>query len=109
MTEYVYVRPRPGGRVRMPDRNFMPMDAKGATVPRIDYYERLIISGDVEICDPPVAEHSSVDSAIGATASSSPARTTDGEPELARDDQAAAPAPAEKPQSLRLPQSTKEK
>jgi len=56
MTEYVYVRPRPGGRVRMPDREFRPMDAAGATVPRIDYYERLIIAGDLVICDAPAAE-----------------------------------------------------
>ncbi|WP_315705055.1 MULTISPECIES: DUF2635 domain-containing protein [unclassified Bradyrhizobium] len=49
----VYVKPRPGGRVRMPDRNCKPMDPKGDWVPRIDYYERLIITGDLIITDPP--------------------------------------------------------
>lgn len=50
----VYVKPSPGGRVRMPDRDFRPMPEEGAHVPRNDYYERLIIGGDLEITDPPV-------------------------------------------------------
>jgi len=49
----VYVKPRAGGRVRMPDRNFMPMPQTGAWVRRIDYYERLLICGDIVISDPP--------------------------------------------------------
>ena len=49
----VYVKPRPGGRVRMPDRNFKPVDPNGDWVPRIDYYERLIITGDLIVTDPP--------------------------------------------------------
>jgi hypothetical protein len=53
MTEYVYVKPSPGGRIRMPDRNSIPMAPEGAWVPRIDFYERLLIGGDVVICDPP--------------------------------------------------------
>jgi hypothetical protein len=52
----IYVKSSPGGRIRMPERNFMPMDAKGAWVSRTDYYERLLIGGDVIICDPPSAE-----------------------------------------------------
>lgn len=51
----VYVKPRPGGRVRMPDRNFQPMAPEGAWVERRDFYERLIICGDLIICDPPQA------------------------------------------------------
>ncbi len=66
MTEYVYVRPRPGGRVRMPDREFRPMDSAGATVPRIDYYERLIITGDLAICDPPAAAEQGAGDALAA-------------------------------------------
>lgn len=53
MTEFVYVRPNPGGRVRMPDRNGTVMSGHGAMVPRIDFYERLIITGDLTVCDPP--------------------------------------------------------
>lgn len=49
----IYVKPSPGGRVRMPERNFIPMPATGAWVSRVDYYERLLIGGDVVICDPP--------------------------------------------------------
>lgn len=49
----VYVKPRAGGRVRMPERNFLPMGEAGAYVPRVDYYERLIVGGDLVICDPP--------------------------------------------------------
>jgi hypothetical protein len=52
----IYVKPSPGGRIRMPERNFMPMDAKGAWVSRVDYYERLLIGGDVIECDPPPVE-----------------------------------------------------
>lgn len=52
----IYVKPSPGGRIRMPERNFMPMPAEGAWVSRVDYYERLLIGGDVAICDPPTAE-----------------------------------------------------
>jgi hypothetical protein len=49
----VYVKPRAGGRVRMPDRKFRVMPAEGTIVQRIDYYERLIIAGDLIITDPP--------------------------------------------------------
>lgn len=49
----IYVKPAPGGRVRMPERGSRPMPAEGAWVPRVDYYERLLISGDVAICEPP--------------------------------------------------------
>lgn len=56
MTEYVYVKPAPGGRIRMPDRNGTVMPAEGKLVPRIDYYERLILAGDVKITDAPAAE-----------------------------------------------------
>jgi hypothetical protein len=52
---HIYVKPSPGGRVRMPERNFIPMDAAGAWVPRIDYYERLLIGGDVIECEPPAS------------------------------------------------------
>lgn len=49
----VYVKPRAGGRVRMPERNYRPMAPEGSWVERIDYYERLIISGDLATCEPP--------------------------------------------------------
>ncbi|NEV79281.1 DUF2635 domain-containing protein [Rhodopseudomonas sp. BR0C11] len=56
MTESIYVKPREGGRVRMPERNYNVMPAEGATVPRVDYYERLLIGGDISIADPPPAK-----------------------------------------------------
>jgi hypothetical protein len=40
----------------MPDRDFRPMPEEGAYVPRNDYYERLIIGGDLVITDPPAIE-----------------------------------------------------
>lgn len=43
----VYVKPRIGGRVRMPERNFAPMGEGGARVPLTDYYQRLITGGDL--------------------------------------------------------------
>jgi hypothetical protein len=52
----IYVKPRIGGRVRMPERGSRPMPAEGAWVPRGGYYERLLISGDVTICEPPAAK-----------------------------------------------------
>jgi hypothetical protein len=52
----VYVKPRKGGRVRMPDRNFRVMSERGDYVPRTDYYERLILAEDLIICDQPPAD-----------------------------------------------------
>jgi hypothetical protein len=49
----IYVKPSPGGRVRMPERNFMPMPEAGAWASRVDYHEPLLIGRDVVICDPP--------------------------------------------------------
>jgi hypothetical protein len=52
----VYVKPSPGGRIRMPDRQFQPMKPEGSWVPRHSYYERLIVTGDLIISDPPKPE-----------------------------------------------------
>lgn len=52
----VYVKPSPGGRVRMPDRQFQPMKPEGSWVPRNSYYERLIVTGDLVETDPPKHE-----------------------------------------------------
>ncbi len=49
----IYVKPAPGGRVRMPERGSRLMSNEGAWVPRNDYYERLLISGDIAVCDVP--------------------------------------------------------
>lgn len=49
----VFVKPRAGGRVRMPERNFRPMEKEGEFVPRNAFYERLIICGDVVVTEPP--------------------------------------------------------
>jgi hypothetical protein len=49
----IFVKPREGGRVRMPDRNFRPMKATGEWVPTIDYYNRLVLVGDLIETDPP--------------------------------------------------------
>lgn len=52
----VYVKPRSGGRVRMPERQFRVMPPEGSFVPRHDYYERLIVTGDLIVSDPPIAD-----------------------------------------------------
>lgn len=52
----IFVKPAPGGRVRMPERNSVPMPETGAWVERTDFYERLLIGGDVVECDPPKPE-----------------------------------------------------
>lgn len=49
----IYVKPAPGGRVRMPERRSAVMADAGAYVPRNDYYERLLIGGDVVEVEPP--------------------------------------------------------
>jgi hypothetical protein len=49
----IFVKPRVGGRIRMPERMSAVMPEAGAWVPRIDYYERLLICGDLTICEPP--------------------------------------------------------
>lgn len=49
----IYVKPALGGRVRMPERNYEPMGAAGTWVPRTDYYNRLLIGGDIVETDPP--------------------------------------------------------
>lgn len=77
----VYVKPSPGGRIRMPERNFIPMPATGAWIARVDYYERLLIGGDVVICDPPAADEPVAD----APADPSP------EPEISTSKAARAP------------------
>ena len=43
----VFVKPQEGGRVRMPERGGKVMSAEGQLVPRNDYYERLLLAGDV--------------------------------------------------------------
>lgn len=49
MTNFVYVTPAEGGRVRMPDRGSTVMPNEGMFVPRSDYYERLILTGDLVV------------------------------------------------------------
>jgi hypothetical protein len=49
----IFVKPRAGGRVRMPERQSQVMSASGAWVPRDHYYERLLIAGDVVEAKPP--------------------------------------------------------
>ena len=52
MTEYVFVKPTSeGGRIRMPDRDSTVMPAEGQLVPRIDFYERLILAGDLTVVE----------------------------------------------------------
>jgi hypothetical protein len=49
----VFVKPSEGARIRQPDRNGRVMPDAGAMVPRDVYYERLILTGDVVVTDPP--------------------------------------------------------
>lgn len=49
MSDLVFVKPAEGGRVRMPDRNSNVMPVEGALVPRTVYYERLIMTKELEV------------------------------------------------------------
>lgn len=53
MTEFIYVKPAQDGRVRMPERASAVMPAEGALVPRIDYYNRLLLTGDIVEAEQP--------------------------------------------------------
>lgn len=48
----IYVKPAPGGRIRMPDRNNNVMPETGAWVPNDSFYQRLLIGGDVVAVKP---------------------------------------------------------
>lgn len=74
MTEYVYVKPNAGGRVRMPDRDNTVMPEAGQLVPRIDYYERLIITGDLVVAAAPKEKVEPKDAAAPAKAIPPPAK-----------------------------------
>ena len=41
------IKPAPGGRIRMPERNYKVMPDEGAEVPRSMYYIRCLMRGDV--------------------------------------------------------------
>lgn len=49
----VFVKPAAGGRIRQPERGYRVMPEDGDHVPRDGFYERLILSGDVVIAEPP--------------------------------------------------------
>lgn len=49
----IYVKPAPGGRIRMPDRNNNVMPEGGAWVPNDSFYQRLLIGGDVVPAEAP--------------------------------------------------------
>lgn len=52
----VFVKPSEGGRVRQPERASRVMPDSGALVPRNNFYERLLLTGDVVETDPPKVE-----------------------------------------------------
>jgi hypothetical protein len=56
MTEFVFVKPAEGARVRQPDRNSNVMPAEGTIVPRTVYYERLIMTGEIVVDEAKSAE-----------------------------------------------------
>lgn len=47
----IYVKPAPGGRIRMPERNNNVMPETGAWVPNDSFYQRLLIGGDVVLVE----------------------------------------------------------
>jgi hypothetical protein len=67
----VYVKPSEGGRVRQPERGNRVMPAIGDLVPRDGYYERLIIGGDVIVCEAP-APAPTIEPALPAPKSPAP-------------------------------------
>lgn len=52
----IFVTPRAGARVRMPDRNSAVMPSAGYWVPRTVHYETLISCGDIIVSDPQPAQ-----------------------------------------------------
>jgi len=52
----VYVKVAEGGRVRMPDRDSRPVPPEGVFVELNAHYQRLILAGDLIVCDPPSDE-----------------------------------------------------
>ena len=51
-----YVKPREGGRVRMPERDSTVMPSHGAWIEVTDYYQRLLLADDIALADPPKAQ-----------------------------------------------------
>lgn len=51
--DMIFVVPAKGGRVRQPERHHNVMPEEGAFVPRNSFYERLLVTGDVSLADPP--------------------------------------------------------
>lgn len=49
----IFVKPAPGGRVRMPERGSQVMPEGGAHVPDTPYYQALLAAGDVVLADVP--------------------------------------------------------
>lgn len=49
----IFVKPAPGGRIRMPERHNNVMPEGGAWVPNDSFYQRLLIGGDVVAAEPP--------------------------------------------------------
>lgn len=49
----IYVKPAPGGRIRMPERGNNVMPETGAWVPNDSFYQRLLIGQDVIEAEPP--------------------------------------------------------
>ena len=62
----IYVKPAPGGRVRMPERRSAVMAEIGAYVQRNDYYERLLIGGDIVEAEAPKPDPAPADRAPAA-------------------------------------------
>lgn len=53
MTEYAFVKPVNGGRIRQPDRGSVVLPDSGGWVPRIQYYEALIATKNLVVAEPP--------------------------------------------------------
>ena len=43
----MFVKPKPGGLVRQPERKFQPLPAEGKLVPKSPYWIRRLRAGDV--------------------------------------------------------------
>jgi hypothetical protein len=56
MPEFAFVKVREGGLVRRFDQSMRPIRPEGEFVPRIDFYNRLILTGDLVECDPPAPD-----------------------------------------------------
>jgi len=73
----IYVVPSPGARVRQPERNGRIMPDVGSSVPDNDFYQRLLITSDLKLGEPPKKVATAPEPAATEAAAPAPKPTTE--------------------------------